>query len=403
MYMECSVEAIILILLGGIACLSLVSPAHAWEKMAQAPTGVVSIEHGIVAGESGKFCGWPANNGVWTWDDGKEILVGFSFGNFVEQAGHNIEGKTSHAGGALSRLARSADGGRTWNVEDPSHFVGDGNEVAPAPGGIAFDHPGFAMRVVGTGYHGTKDPQGSFFVSSDRGKAWRGPFRFGALMDAPNLNEMNCTARTGYLVTGRDSCLVFMSARPKVNGGSRDKTFVAETTDGGKTFHFISWIAPLDDPYRAVMPSVAKTTNGTIVAALRRRTTDTDVNWVDCYGSGDNGRTWSFLSRVGETGDHNGNPPALAILKDGRLACAYGDRTRVKLYARLSADGGKTWADEMVVRDDFQDDKFDDKDFGYPRLVQNDRGELVAMYYWATSKQFHHHIAATILSLKAIR
>ena len=360
--------------------------------------GKPKMEHKIAAGEPGMFCGWPANNGVWTWDGGREILVGFSFGRFVEQSGHNIEGKSDSASGILSRLARSTDGGRTWKVEDPANFVGDGGEVKPSPGGIAFDAPDFAMRVVGKGYHGSNDPIGSFFSSSDRGKTWSGPFKFGSLTDDPSLNDMEFTSRTGYLVTGRDSCLVFMSARPKVNGGSRDKSFVTETTDGGKTFHFVSWIVPLTDPYRAVMPSVVKASDGTIVAALRRRTVDKDVNWVDCYASRDNGRTWSFLSRVGETGDHNGNPPALAILRDSRLACAYGDRTRVKLYARLSSDGGKTWADEIVVRDDFQPDKFDDKDFGYPRLVQNDRGELVAMYYWATREHPNHFIGATTWS-----
>ncbi len=112
--------------------------------------------------------------------------------------------------------------------------------------------------------------------------------------------------------------------------------------------------------------------------------------------SKDNGRTWTFLSRVGETGTGNGNPPALVALRDGRLACAYGDRSRVKLFARLSRDGGKSWAEETVLRDDFQPDKFGDKDFGYPRLVQNHQGELAAMYYWATKEQLQQHIAATI-------
>jgi hypothetical protein len=361
------------------------------------------MEHNVVAGEAGKFAGWPANNGAWTWDGGREILVGFTYGDFVEQQGHNIQGKSDDASGLLSRLARSTDGGRTWTVEDPGRFVGDGNEVTASPGGIVFDDPGFAMRVAGIGYHGTKDPRGSFFTSRDRGRTWHGPFGFGALMDGPQLKDMEFTSRTGYLVTGKDSCLLFLSARPKEKGGGRDKSFVAETTDGGKTFRFVSWIVPLSDPYRAVMPAVARTSDGKIVAALRRRTTDRDVNWVDCYASGDDGRAWSFLSRVGETGDHNGNPPALVALNDGRIACAYGDRTRVKLYARLSADGGKTWADEMVVRDDFQPDKFDDKDFGYPRLVQNDRGELVAMYYWATRERFHNHIAATLWTSAAAK
>ena len=217
-------------------------------------------------------------------------------------------------------------------------------------------------------------------------------------MDDPNLKEMDCTSRTGYLVTGKDSCLFFMSARARQNGGGRDKSFVAETTDGGKTFHFVSWIVPLHDPHRAVMPAPVQLADGSMVVALRRRIpgSETESCWVDCYGSTDNGRTWKFLSQVGATGVENGNPPALAVLQDGRLACAYGDRTRGKMFARLSADGGRTWGEEMVLRDDFQPDKFGDMDFGYPRLVQNNRGELVALYYWATKEHPQQQIAATI-------
>ncbi|MCX6907326.1 MAG: sialidase family protein, partial [Verrucomicrobia bacterium] len=209
-------------------------------------------------------------------------------------------------------------------------------------------------------------------------------------MEDQNLKDTDCTTRTAYLVTGEKSCLVFMSARQKRNGGGKDKTYVAETTDGGKTFHFVSWVVPLSDPNRAVMPAVARLKDGTMVAALRRRFPGNDKEpcWVDVYGSHDNGRTWSFLSKVGETGTGNGNPPALVALKDGRLACAYGDRSRVKLFARLSSDGGRSWGEETVLRDDFQPDKFGDKDFGYPRLVQNSTGELVAIYYWAIKDRF---------------
>lgn len=355
-----------------------------------------SMENFIIAQEEGKFHGWPANNGVWTWEDGQEILVGFSYGRFVEQNGHNIEGKSDDAAGILNRLARSTDGGRTWTVENPTNYVGDGIGPTPSPGNIDFESPGFAMRVVGVGYHGARDPQGSFFVSADRGKTWQGPFRFNGLMEDNNLKDMDCTSRTGYVVTGQKSCLIMMSARPKVNGGGRDKSFVAETTDGGKIFHFVSWIVPLDDPYRAVMPSVVKQHDSSLVATLRRRVIGQDSCWVDAFGSRDNGRTWSFLSRVGETGDRNGNPPALVALKDGRLVCAYGDRARVKLFARLSADGGKTWSAEIILREDFQPDQFGDKDFGYPRLVQNQKGELVVMYYWATKAQPQHFIATTV-------
>ena len=377
-----------LILFGGLVdILFIVGCAQTSSGRSQGSKKLASMEQFVVASELGKFCGWPANNGVWTWDGGREILVGFSHGKFDERSGHNTFGQAEPAEGIDSLLACSRDGGT------PS----------PAPGRIAFDQPGFALRAVGVGYHGSDAPQGSFFYSTDRGHTWQGPFQFTGLMEDANLKEMDCATRTGYLVTGRDSSLIFMSARPKKNGGGRDKTFVAETTDDGKTFHFVSWIVPLADPHRAVMPAVVRLKDGTIVAALRRRIPDDDKTpcWVDCYGSKDNGRTWAFLSRVGETGGGNGNPPALVALKDGRLACAYRDRSRVKLFARLSADGGRSWAEEIVVREDFQPDKFGDKDFGYPRLVQNNRGELVALYYWATKALPQQQIAATIWRAKS--
>ncbi len=354
-----------------------------------------TMRHGIAAGEEGKFCGWPANNGVWSWDGGKEILVGYTFGDFMEQKGHNMKNHSENGEHLLSQLARSTDGGLTWKSVDPENYVGDGKSPVPSPGGIAFQAPGFAMRVVGTAYHGADDENGSFFVSDNRGKDWKGPYQFNGLMEDPNLKGKVCTARTEYVVTGPDSCLLFMSSR-RADEGYKDKSFVAETTDGGKTFQFISWIVPLDDPHRAVMPAVARQKDGSFVAALRRRDSAKGNCWVDAYGSTDNGRTWTFLSRVGEAGKENGNPPALVALEDGRIACAYGDRSRVKMYVRLSSDGGKTWGEEVVLRDDFQPDKFGDNDFGYPRLAVNHGNHIAAMYYWATKDHPQHHIAATL-------
>lgn len=364
-------------------------------------TATGSMEPVLVASEVGKFCGWPANNGLWRWDGGREILVGFSFGEFVEQEGHNLKGRSDAALGVLNRLARSRDGGRTWTVEDPDSFVGDGGVATDSPGGFDFQTSGFALRVVGIGYHGSQDPAGSFYVSEDRGRTWRGPYRFGALTKDAELQGMALTARTRYVVTGPSSCLLFMSARPSgsVPGQiATDKSFVAETTDGGRSFQFVAWIVPLEDPYRAVMPAVGRLADGTFIAALRRRdVADPQVPcWVDCYTSRDRGRSWSFSSRVGSTGSENGNPPALTVLKDGRVVCAYGDRSRDRLFARVSADGGKSWGSEIVLREDFQPDKFGDHDFGYPQLTTNARGEVVALYYWATTQRPHQHIAGTI-------
>ena len=40
------------------------------------------MEHVTIYQEAGKFCGWPANNGAWSW--GNEILVCFDLHYFKE-------------------------------------------------------------------------------------------------------------------------------------------------------------------------------------------------------------------------------------------------------------------------------------------------------------------------------
>jgi hypothetical protein len=110
----------------------------------------------------------------------------------------------------------------------------------------------------------------------------------------------------------------------------------------------------------------------------------------------DNGKNWKFLSKVGDTDTpedpRNGNPPALAKLADGRLVCAYGYRTgRRGVRARISADEGATWGEEIILRDDART-----WDFGYPRMVVRPDGKLVTAYYYTTAENPEQHIAATI-------
>jgi hypothetical protein len=202
---------------------------------------------------------------------------------------------------------------------------------------------------------------------------------------------------------------------------------------GGATFHFLSWVVPPEDPYRAVMPSTVRLDAPSLdrgapgplfagpgdaalerrgpdvrilVTAIRRREPGTERCWIDAYVSRDDGASWSFLSFVGDTGTANGNPPALLRMADGRLCCVYGNRTRRQMVARFSGQGrgqdahptdlpGATWGPERVLRDGYSSLE-DDEDFGYPRLVQRPDGRLVAMYYWASARRPTQHIAATI-------
>src|SRR5690554_720569 len=71
------------------------------------------IEHKILFQQNGKYGGWPANHGVWVWED--EILVGFVAASYKQSnAGlHTYDPST-----AESHYARSLDGGETWSIQD---------------------------------------------------------------------------------------------------------------------------------------------------------------------------------------------------------------------------------------------------------------------------------------------
>ena len=345
------------------------------------------MKHVLVFAEKGLFAGWPANNGAWAWN-GLEVLVGFTVGPYATQPGHNIGHPYS------SHLARSEDGGETWRLETPEPFVGRSGAPSDLTGRIDFGRPGFAMRVVGIGYHGSEERRGAFFTSYDRGRTWRGPHRFQGLSDLRFLEGAEITPRTDYLVNGPDDCLLFLSARSAERWGS-DRAFCIRTTDGGATFRFVSWIVPPEDPYRAVMPATVRCSATRLVSALRRRDIAGGDCWIDAYASGNNGQSWSFLSRIGETGGHNGNPPALVRTADGRVCCVYGQRNDRRIVVRISRDEGASWEALKVLRDDYASVE-DDQDLGYPRLVQRADGRLLALYYWATAERPHQHIAATI-------
>lgn len=350
-----------------------------------------AIKHVVVASKHGRFLAWPGNNGMWNWDQGTEILVGFTDGPFEDQSGHNIGEERYHRSG----LARSTDGGSRWQVEYPENFMDAGKIPEVCPGNIQFGHPDFAMRVGATGYHGNDDPKGHFYYSYDRGRTWKGPWRFNELNDAPQLLGIEITSRTSYFITGAESAQVIMTARkPGIEWSDRlDKPFLVETNDGGKSFQFVSWIVPWSDNNRAAMPSSVKLPSGKMVVAARRRNpfNPNQIDWIDCFSSIDNGRNWSFLSKVAETGFHNGNPPGLAMLRDGRLACCYGNRNRSEILVRFSTDNGNSWEEETVLRENPLD-----HDIGYPQLLQNNKGEMVAIYYLASEERPHSYIEAAI-------
>ncbi len=212
------------------------------------------------------------------------------------------------------------------------------------------------------------------------------------------------TARTDYIVEGAESCLVFVAAiEPAVQAKLKDRAFCIHTADGGKSFQMRGYITGEPIGVRSVMPSTVRGSQGQLISALRRRhdvqSHDTQGAdglvqscWIDLYQSSDDGYTWEFLSKVADTGEHNGNPPSLVRLDDGRLCVAYGvRRAPFGIRAKLSNDEGRSWGDEIALRTDART-----WDIGYPRMVQRSDGKLVTIYYYTTAQNPEQHIAASI-------
>jgi hypothetical protein len=346
------------------------------------------MKHQVIAARQAAFFGWPANNGLWRWDDGREILVGFVSGKRDTSAGfHSIQPPYRH------ELVRSLDGGQSWQLESPRPYLGDKHDAAQdEPRAVDFTYPDLALRIGGDGYHGAADPRGCWWFSLDRGRRWHGPRRFNRLEEAPELSEMRIfTPRTDLVVFSPSSCLFMLSARPDQT--FTDRVFCARSDDGGLSFRFVAWVVPPSDPHRAVMPATVNCGGGRLVSCIRRRATPEDRCWIDAYVSEDGGASWSWCSQVGETGGANGNPPALARADDGSLVCVYGRRDRGQIVMRATRDEGCTWEDEIVLRAGFHDSR---PDFGYPRLVRRADGRWMAFYYWATPELPEQHIAATV-------
>ncbi len=348
----------------------------------------LAVKHVVVYHEKGMFGGWPANFGIWNWDN--ELLVGFAKGSYKDLGPerHNIDREKPE----FHLLARSLDGGESWQIEDPgktdngalfvpNHGSYHGVERTDVqlrevvdPIAINFGDPNLVLTARMTNTNGGDS---WLWHSYDRGKTWKGPSTL------PLFGTLGIAARTDYIIDGKDECMLFLTAAKA--DGKEGRVMCVKTTDGGKNWSFVSWIGPEPEGY-AIMPAAVRLSDSEILITIRRN------KFISCYKSADNGLTWTALPNpVDDTGE--GNPPAMIKMEDGRVVLVYGSRKKpFSICAKISDDHGETWSTAYILRDDGSG-----RDIGYPQVIQRPDGKVVAIYYFMDEKTGpERYIGATI-------
>jgi hypothetical protein len=360
------------------------------------------VEHVTIYREPGRYAGWPANYGIWSWGD--EIVVGFTLGHQGAGGGFHTRDKSRPF---ATMQARSLDGGKSWRVAPfPGNTPGnrglsadehmdanlalaavlDGkNAPADPPGGIDFSHPDFSLMCARTGLQA--GVRSFFYTSTDRCQSWQGPYVL------PMYGQTGIAARTDYLLSGPRQCTLFLTANKR--NGEEGRVFCARTVDGGESFDFLAWIGPEPEGF-AIMPASVRLDSSRLLVAVRCRGDSggfaASRHWIDLYVSQDDGKTWDYANRpVPHTG-RGGNPPTVTRLRDGRLCLTYGYRDEpFGIRAKLSANDGQNWSQEITLRADGGC-----HDLGYPRTAQRTDGTLVTVYYFNDTVEGERYIAATL-------
>ena len=356
--------------------------------MSQQPA--VPVSRSTVYDEPGRFAGWPANYGMWTFpgrhpgsDD--EVVVVFLVGHVGTSSSIHARDMTRPF---VPVQARSRDAGTTWVVEQfdgrtPGAAVlsGDEHQVHDLKAGPRLRDDDLAAL---TDPLDLADPEtlvllartdlgaGSrswFYTSLDRGRTWDGPYGL------PGFDVGGVAARTDVVALGSAEALWMLTAAKA--DGHEGHVFAAYTGDGARSFTRRGWLGPEPTGIQ-IMPSSLRLKDGTIVSAVRCHAARTDGGacWIDLWASADVGRTWDLLATpVADTGPA-GNPPVLLDLGH-RLVCLYGYRgAGAGLRAVTSSDLGRTWSVPIVLTDDAAT-----LDMGYPRAVVLADGSVLACYY----------------------
>jgi photosystem II stability/assembly factor-like uncharacterized protein len=168
-----------------------------------------------------------------------------------------------------SYLARTTDGGQTWQTARPIYDPGAmsqtiGNEIVVLPDGTVIDF----FTQIDTAADGTMSSFLTVIRSGDHGATWSGPIRVAdnlavGTKDLKTGKAVRDSAGLGQIALGPAGALFVVWQDARFNNGQRDGIVIAGSSDGGLT-----WSNPRqlngDSDTQAFTPSLQIQPDGTI-------------------------------------------------------------------------------------------------------------------------------------------
>jgi hypothetical protein len=261
------------------------------------------------------------------------------------------------SGGGPTILARSTDGGQTWEAARAIHDPGSrsqtiGNVIAVLPNGTVVN----LFTQLDSGANGQARASLNVLLSSDKGGSWTGPFKVADALpvgasDPETGTPIRDGSTLGQIAVAPNGHLWIAWQDARFSGGERDGIALSRSTDGGQT-----WSPPVQvnsaPSAQAFTPSVHVTANGTIGVTyydLRSNTSDTTTLPADLILARSlNGATWAE-HRVSPTFDLASAPVSRGFFLGDYQGLASASNVFVPVYVRTNSGNTANRTDVFAV------------------------------------------------------
>jgi hypothetical protein len=391
-----------------------------------------SCEHIRICYAKDTVCHWPRFGGIWSWPSPpvgghEEILLGHIHSHSeYKDPQDKAHGEHGIWRRATTGLQRSLDGGRTWgepfdlfdhrqHLEDQWAWLGlnpvtrkplrKNTEVEHPPIDMASSNSVLFLGKAWAGLPRVRDGKVSHdrvlwgLRSSDRGRSWE---KHPSLL-FPHFTDTADIYANSSLVLPDGRVLAYMTTFLEGRFTYKSVPQLYLSTDQGVSWHFVSNIYYDMETYeQCLYPSMLLLPSGRLFCSLGMWIEPASVRWTAVTYSDDLGNTWAPPRRI----DRWSVSPFPVLLRDGRIVIVSVVRCQppMRMCCIVSEDEGKTWSQEILLRDDSP--PVSDQDGGYPVATELQDGRIFTAYYWQVEERDlpwpggRKHIAGTFFELK---